>query len=113
MNIEDRRKHPRTKVGRPLKVNDSDRGEPLGNLVDISPDGFMLLSAEPIEVNRIFQVSLELPEQVGAGHAARFGAESLWREPSNDPGKCWIGFQIIDISHENVEKIHRLIEECL
>jgi len=113
MNIQDRRKHPRKKVDRPLIVNDLDRGEALGCLVDISIEGLMLISPDPVEVNRVFQLSLELPEEFGASQAALFGAESLWREVSNDPWKYWVGFQIIDIAPEQIGKVHRLIEECL
>lgn len=113
MSTQERRKYPRTRVGRPLKVVDLDWGSSLGHLVDISAEGFMLIGPEPIEVNRVFQLSLELPEEIGGGQSAYFGAETLWREVSSDPGKYWIGFQIIDISQENIEKIRRLIEECL
>lgn len=113
MTIQDRRKHPRIRVDRPLKVSDLDRGAPLGCLVDISIDGLMLISPEPIAVNRVLQLRLELPPEFGASQMALFGAESLWREVSNDPGKYWVGFQIIDISPEHVEKIRRLIDECL
>lgn len=113
MNNEDRRKHPRKRVDRPLKVNDLDRGEILGHLVDVSLNGLMLISSDPIDVNRVFQVSLELPDGIDDGQAALFGAESLWREVSNEPGKSWVGFQIIDISPENAEKVRRLIDECL
>jgi hypothetical protein len=113
MNSEDRRKYPRKKVDRPLSVDDLGRGEPLGCLVDISIEGLMLISPDPIEVNRVFQLSLELPPAFGAGEVVLFGAESMWREPSSDPGKYWVGFQIIDIAPEHVGKIHRLIDECL
>ena len=85
----------------------------MGHLVDISVEGMMLLSPEPIKMNRVFQVGLELPEEIAGGQTAVFGAESLWHELSNDPGKYWVGFQIIDISAENIEKIRRLIDECL
>lgn len=112
MNMQERRKYPRKKVTYPIAVIDQDREHLLGHLVDISVSGFMLLSPGPLEVNRVFQLRLELPDACG-GHVVRVGAESLWRENSNDPGKYWAGLQIIDISPENRQRIEKLIDEFL
>jgi len=110
--MAERRQHPRKKVTQPVAVMDHDREALLGYLVDISLSGFMLLCSTPLEINRVFQLGLELPPACG-GQSVRLGAESLWRENSNDPGKYWAGFQIIDISPENLERIKRLMDDYL
>lgn len=110
--MEERRKHPRKKVSQPVAVIDQDRAQTLGYLVDLSISGFMLLTPRPVETNRVFQLTLALPAECG-GQTIRLGAESLWRENSNDPGKYWAGFQIIDISPENGQRIQKLIDEYL
>lgn len=84
----------------------------MGHLVDLSLEGFMLLATGTLEVNRVFRMRLDVPEDIGLG-AIQFGAESLWLEPGHDNRSCWAGFQIIDISPENADKIRQLVDEFL
>jgi len=72
----------------------------------------MLLSTGPLEVNRVFRMQIDVPDDIQTG-SIQFGAESLWLEPGHDAKSCWAGFQIIDISVENNERICRLIDEYL
>lgn len=108
--MQERRKSPRTKINKLLDVVDLDRDIVLGRLVDLSPEGFMLLSERSLEVNRIFQLGLQLPPG-SAGRLAALGAESLWQETSNDSRQYWVGFQIIDISQDSLDKIHQLLRQ--
>ncbi|MBS1212304.1 MAG: PilZ protein [Proteobacteria bacterium] len=112
MNTQERRKSPRKKVAHPIPVVDQDREHVLGHLVNVSQKGFMLLSPAPLDINRVFQLRIELP-QICGGEVIPLGAESLWREVSSSPGKYWVGFQIIDISPESSQRIRKLIEEHL
>lgn len=95
-----------------IRVLDRDQEVTMGQLVDLSVEGLMMLAQEPVDVNRVFRMSLDVPEEIGLGHIS-FGAESLWVEPSHDTKTHWAGFQIIDISRDNSEKIRQLIEEFL
>ncbi len=112
MSTQERRKSPRKTVTYPIPVIDSDRDHILGHLADISLEGFMLLAQDPLDINRVFQVRMEIPEACG-GQAIPLGVESLWRETSNSHGKYWVGFQIIDISPRDSQRLHMLIEEHL
>jgi len=111
--MQERRKHPRKAVSQPLKVTDVDRDRLLGHLVDVSLDGLMLIAREALPVNRVFQVALDFPAEMAPDRGVTFGAESLWREMTGDPGQYWLGFQIIDIAPENAEKLRRLIDDHL
>ena len=106
----ERRKHPRKRVDRPLAIRDLNRDIELGRLVDISLDGLMLLSREDVPSNRVYPLALKIPEELGYGPWAEFGAESLWTETSLEPERYWVGFHIIDISQENQDRIRGLID---
>lgn len=111
--MHERRKHPRKSVAVPLKVTDLDRERPLGHLVDISLEGFMLITREDLPVNRVFQVGLDLPGEMAPEQIITFGAESLWRELSGASDQYWMGFQIIDIADAQAETLRRLIDDHL
>lgn len=90
---------------------DVDRNIVMGQLVDISEDGLMLLCPEVVElkVNRLFRVQLQLSPDTGDAPLA-CAVESLWREPGHEAATHWAGFKIIDISKEDADKLHHLLE---
>jgi hypothetical protein len=106
----ERRQSPRKRISCSLTVRDLSREIVLGQLVDFSLTGLMLLATEDIPVGRVYQLSLEFPELSPCGDEAVFGAESLWAESSLEPSKYWVGFHIIDISPEYAECIRCLFE---
>ena len=112
MSMQERRKHPRKNVNQPIKVIDQDRGELVGHLVDVSLEGFMLITPHAIEINRVFQVCLELPQEMGISPLP-LGVECLWRELSGDRQTYWAGFQIIDISSASSQDLGRYIDDHL
>ena len=112
MSMQERRKHPRKNVNQPIKVIDQDRAELIGHLVDISLEGFMVITPYVIDVNRVFQVCLELPQAAGMPSLA-LGVECLWRELSGDRQTYWAGFQIIDISSASCADLGRFIDDHL
>ena len=106
----ERRKYPRKSVGLALAVHHPDCGHSIGRLIDISLSGLMLLSLVDVPINRVYQLALELPEELGCGKWIGFGAESLWSESSMEPTRQWVGFHIIDISDESRALLGKLIE---
>ncbi len=105
----ERRKEPRVLVTVPLRVCDLGSGEVLGELVNLSRHGMLLLSQCLIEPNRVFQVEIPLPEALGfLGARLRLGIESLWYEPG-EGNQYWVGFTIIDFAPEAIELLDRLI----
>lgn len=111
--MQERRKQTRYKVTQALAVHDVDRDRVLGHLIDLSLEGLMLITRETLPVNRVFQMSLELPAEMAPERAAVFGAESMWMDASGDAEHYWVGLHIIDISPENHARLKRLIDEYL
>mgnify|MGYP002713168323 CR=1 FL=1 len=104
------RKHPRIEVPEHVTVKDANSGELLGQLVNLSVDGLMLMGQVCIAPGTVRQLRIPL----GRGDAVcelTVGAESLWCHDANDSGAHWSGFQIIDISPEQQEILDAMVSE--
>ena len=108
--VQEHRGHQRIKVSEIIKVVDRQTGNTVGQLVNISADGLMLLSPEPVPENSIFQLSLEFAADSAntADGPVMIGVESLWCNSSSDQSQHWVGFCIIDISEQDLERIRKL-----
>jgi hypothetical protein len=96
--MQEKRKHVREPIDCALKVRDTNRNQAIGCLVDLSEDGFMLLSNQPYEAGSVLQLSFELPAPVNGQLSIAVGAESLWCSAANKAEHFWAGFRIIDAS---------------
>lgn len=95
-----------------LRVFDQSDDSLLGHVIDIHEDGLMLLSETPIELNKDFDLCLEMP---ASGEDERkkicFRAHSLWQSSDANPDLVDTGFQLIDPDKDSIEAIKDLIEE--
>jgi len=80
-----------------------------GRLVNISEEGLMILTFEPVAENSIFQLSLAFCDNEDACDPIEIGVECLWCSQGNNEGQFWAGFYIIDISEQDQERIRRLV----
>ncbi len=106
----DKRKSSRKIVDEVLEVSDQITGTRLGRVVNISAEGLMLLTQEPIVAGSIYQLKMELPNTGGDDpQTIAFGAEAVWTTEAGQPESFWTGFRIIDISSDDVLLIDDLI----
>ncbi len=96
--MQERRQFPRKRTTKLLEVIDINTNEHVGNVVDISLAGIMLICNREIEDNSVFQLALKIPKDCEGGGQIEFGAEVLWAEMSGDSNQFWVGIHIIDIS---------------
>ncbi len=94
-----------------LRVFDGMGSRVIGNLVDISPNGVMLLSDEPIGVNEDYRLRMRLPEEFGDEGEILFNARSRWCKKDVNPNFYLTGFQIQDISSESKRYLASLIDD--
>ena len=92
-----------------VSVADRQANRDFGQLINISEEGLMILTSEPIAENTIFQLSLTVPGKEGGSEMIEIGVECLWCNESNNEGQFWAGFYIIDISEQDQERILRLV----
>ena len=92
-----------------LEVSDQITGTQIGRVVNISAEGLMLLSQEPVVTGSVYQLKMQIPGPDGEIKRVCFGAEAIWTTETNQPDSFWTGFRIIDISNEDVLSIDDLI----
>lgn len=106
---EEKRKHVRVDVPRVVRVIDRQTNCDFGQLVNISEEGLMIQTTEPVAENFIFQLSLGFHNEADDIHPIDIGVECLWCRTGNQDDKFWAGFYIIDISEQAQERIRRLV----
>lgn len=86
-------------------------GGVLGNLGDITPQGAMLISEEPIAVGKVFKMRVELPIGFNFSKPSLdFDGRSVWTKPDLDPHFYNTGFQLLNVLPSDTEIITRMME---
>lgn len=96
-----------------LEVRDVESGDVLGRLVDITPQGFLLVGPRPVETGRTYQARLELPEEIRGRSRVDLAVTSVWSKPDVNPRLFVSGFQISQATTDDVETIAGLIARHL
>ena len=110
-NAKNDRKLERHEFLLPVPAVDAASGETLGALVNISIEGLMLMSNQALETNRLYQVTLALPEAISGHSEIELGVDCLWTRDDEQFGHHWSGFQIIDASQDAIKVIEQLIRD--
>jgi heterodisulfide reductase subunit A-like polyferredoxin len=92
-----------------LIIADQITGTQIGRVVNISAEGLMLLSEEPMVTGSVYQLDLILPNPTNDQKKLAFAAEAVWCTEASQPDSFWSGFHIIDIAAEDVLIIDKLI----
>jgi len=111
MNKQENRSAPRKRVNEKIELRDVHTDQLVGNLVNISVSGFMLLADRSLSENQLFQLRMLLPSPIEDVEYIELGAECLWRQDAPDTDHCWAGFHIIDISEQGTRLIQRLLSD--
>jgi hypothetical protein len=94
-----------------VDVYDSLRDVYLGRLVNIHVQGMMIVGDLKLDEDRLYEIDMHLPP-VGSDEpkVLRLGVDCLWTRSADENNKHWTGFSIIDLSPQDVDQIHRLID---
>lgn len=111
--IRNQRKVDRRHLIYYLRVFNCSNDKLIGNLVDISTRGIMLVSDTKIDINQRYQLKMILPESLEGSREVEFEAESRWCQ--NDANKDFFdtGFELIDPNNAFLEAVDKLIDDCL
>jgi hypothetical protein len=109
--MSERRKIERKYLIYYLRVFDRSTNLFMGNLVDITTDGIMVMSETPIKQNTVFTLAMDLPEPICGCKRVTFDAKSIRCEQDPNPVFYNTGFQFVAIENGDVETIRTLIEE--
>jgi hypothetical protein len=107
----ERRDRKRRALSLYLPFVNSRTGEPVGNLADLSPGGFMLESTKPVLLNVEFSFHVELPPEVAGQTSLILTARSLWsRRDPVDTRLYDTGFEITQMHPGDVKTLDLLFQ---
>lgn len=109
--MSDKRKLHRNNLIYYMRVLNRETDELLGNLVDITPEGMMLISDEPIPAKTRFDLRIHFPREIFGEKVLDFSAESLWTRPDVNPDFHDTGFRILDVPLDQILLIKKLVSE--
>lgn len=112
-SITNQRKVARRHLIYYLRVFNKQDGKMIGNLVDISTRGIMLVSDAPIEINKRFSLKMVLPETIAGSREVEFEAESRWCQNDANQDFYDTGFELIDPTNKFLEAVDKLVDDCL
>ena len=109
--MEERRKLKRQHIMFYSRVFDRQTGAFLGYLGNLTPDGAMIIGEIELEVNKDFQLRIDLPEDIYAKPLLNIKARSAWCQRDIDPNFFTIGFSLHDVSPEDIDIITEIIAD--
>ena len=107
--MEDKRARKRKFLKLYLQVTDRDTGQLFGHLVDITNEGGMVTSEQPIETDTDFQLRMTLPAEIRGTKEVDFSATTLWSAKDSESEFYNTGFKFRELSSQNVEITNELI----
>ena len=109
--MNDKRKIDRRFLLYYMRVYDASTLQQIGNLVDITPRGIMLVSEHPLPPGQTTRLRVELTDDVAEKPFMEFSAHSKWCEPDIIPNMYNAGYEILDLTPEDSRIIQHIIQE--
>lgn len=102
--IQEFRCAKRRKAHQRIPVIDTMTGEVLGHIGNLPESGMLLLAAQPLANDALYQFRFTLvsdypPETI------EVGVHLLWSVRASAPGQHWIGFRFIGLSDHHVRQL--------
>ncbi|MEJ2423576.1 MAG: PilZ domain-containing protein [Candidatus Thiodiazotropha sp.] len=107
--MQEKRHSTRKVADQILDICDQITGNQIGRVVNISAEGFMLLSEEPVITGSVYQLKMMIAKAGGDKESIEFGAEAVWCSEASQPDSYWSGFHIIDIDNEDILNIDQMV----
>ena len=108
--MDERRTRKRVYMMFYSRIRDRHSGDLIGHLVDLTAEGLLVVSETPLEIGQVLFMQMELPDDVSDKQFLKFDAQVAWCRKDVDPSFYDLGFQLVDISPEDIDITKRLIE---
>jgi hypothetical protein len=108
--MDERRARKRVYMMFYSRIRDRHSGDLIGHLVDLTAEGLLVVSETPLEIGRVLFMQMELPDDVSDKQFLKFDAQVAWCRKDVDPSFYDLGFQLVDISPEDIDITKRFIE---
>jgi hypothetical protein len=93
-----------------LRIFYAQNRELVGHLVDITTEGIMVISEEPIEKDTIYEFVMDLPEEIAGKKEMHFKAKCVWANNAANPDFYDSGYILEDATEENQLIIKTLVQ---
>lgn len=107
--MAEKRRAARYKLQDSLRVTDMEKGEKLGDLINLSPHGMLIKSESPAEIGRNIELGLHLPATIFGKEYLIVEAKCVWVRPDDDSQCHLCGFEFVDVSAQDANIILGLI----
>jgi hypothetical protein len=109
---KDQRKRSRRSTSLYLRFLNNRTGELVGDLANISTDGFMLESMKPIQINAEYSFRIDLPPELSRKLSIVFTARSIWSQPDRVDRRLYdIGFEIVKMDASDRQVFQQIFEQ--
>lgn len=95
-----------------IEVFNAVSDEYIGDLVNFSHNGLLLISENPIKIDTPFQLRIVIPYEINGKQEIRVKATSVRCNEDSYPLLFNIGFKMTDVSPEENEIIYKMITEA-
>ena len=112
-NEPDRRQAPRWNLIVPLRLFDAVTDELVGNVVNVSLDGMLVVGNQLFNPHRTLHFTLELPSQDGKWTKVPVHVIGKYATHDSDNDLYRVGFQFADVTQELLSTLHQLINSDL
>lgn len=107
--MSERRSRVRKFTSSYFLVYDRDSGILLGRILDLTPEGAMMISDEPVDMSAEYQCRMVMPIMVGMRRELNFDAEVRWTRENNKWEWFETGFKFKDLTDADRDLIEELI----
>jgi len=109
--MRDKRKLKRRHLIYYLHVLERSSGRLIGYLVDISTDGIMIMSEQPIAVGTRLELKIMLESEMSAKQYLAFDAKAVRCEKSINGTNYDIGCELLNLASVDFREIETIIDE--
>jgi hypothetical protein len=109
LRTDDYFKHKKNLLTRFFGVIDRIDDHPVGNMIDVSSGGMMIISREPLNDGTVLKLQIRLPEKVNGKDRISVDARSVWCRQDINRDFYYIGFEFLTISPNHSGIIEELI----
>lgn len=102
----------RKAVDATILVEDAIAERKLGRVGNLSRSGLMLIGAEPLRDDALYQLRFALPDADGQTAHMEIGVHEQWTEQASVPGQYWSGVRIIAISNDDQTRLARWLGDA-
>lgn len=109
--MKERRRYKRTNLIYYLAVFDRNTDNLIGYLANISSGGVMILSEEPLEINTVYKLKIELLSVLHKSKQIELDAKCVRREPDSNMDFYNYGFEFLKIDLGDIAKLRKLADK--